>query len=108
MTNASRNWAYAFDVRVLPDGSTKPLIKYDELGRAVQYKVTETVPEYYTKLDNVVTNGETNKNGGSVTDSQLYNEPFKVKAQLKKVDEETGNPLSGAVFSVYVWSEICV
>lgn len=105
VTNASRNWAYAFDIRVLPDGSTKPLIKYDELGRAVQYEVTEMVPEYYTKLDNVVTNGETNENGGSVTDSQLYNEPFKVKAQLKKVDEETGNPLSGAVFSVYVWSE---
>lgn len=105
VTNASRNWAYAFDIRVLPDGSTKPLIKYDELGRAVQYEVTETVPEYYTKLDNVVTNGETNEDGGSVTDSQLYNEPFKVKAQLKKVDEETGNPLSGAVFSVYVWSE---
>ena len=105
VTNASRNWAYAFDVRVLPDGSTKPLIKYDELGRAVQYEVTETVPEYYTKLDNVVTNGETNEDGGSVTDSQLYNEPFKVKAQLKKVDEETENPLSGAVFTVYTWSE---
>lgn len=105
VTNASRDWAYAFDVRVMPDGSTKPLIKYDELGRTVQYEVTETVPEYYTKLDNVVTNGETNEDGGSVTDSQLYNEPFKVKAQLKKVDEETGNPLSGAVFSVYVWSE---
>ena len=105
VTNASRNWAYAFDIRVLPDGSTKPLIKYDELGRAVQYEVTETVPEYYTKLDNVVTNGETNEDGGSVTDSQLYNEPFKVKAQLKKVDEETGNPLSGAVFTAYTWSE---
>ena len=105
VTNASRDWAYAFDIRVLPDGSTKPLIKYDELGRAVQYEVTETVPEYYTKLDNVVTNGETNEDGGSVTDSQLYNEPFKVKAQLKKVDEETENPLSGAVFTVYTWSE---
>ena len=105
VTNASRNWAYAFDIRVLPDGSTKPLIKYDELGRAVQYEVTETVPEYYTKLDNVVTNGGAGNNGGSVTDSQLYNEPFKVKAQLKKVDEETGNPLSGAVFTVYTWSE---
>ena len=105
VTNASRDWAYAFDVRVMPDGSTKPLIKYDELGRTVQYEVTETVPEYYTKLDNVVTNGETNEDGGSVTDSQLYNEPFKVKAQLKKVDEETGNPLSGAVFTVYTWSE---
>ena len=75
VTNASRDWAYAFDVRVMPDGSTKPLIKYDELGRTVQYEVTETVPEYYTKLDNVVTNGETNEDGGSVTDSQLYNEP---------------------------------
>ena len=105
VTNASRDWAYAFDVRVMPDGSTKPLIKYDELGRTVQYEVTETVLEYYTKLDNVVTNGETNEDGGSVTDSQLYNEPFKVKAQLKKVDEETGNPLSGAVFTVYTWSE---
>ena len=105
VTNASRNWAYAFDARVMPDGSTKPLIKYDELGRTVQYEVTETVPEYYTKLDNVVTNGEADNNGGSVTDVQLYNEPFKVKAQLKKVDEETGNPLSGAVFTVYTWSE---
>ncbi len=105
VTNASRSWAYAFDVRVLPDGSTKPLIKYDELGRAVRYEVTETVPEYYTKLDNVITEREADENGGSVTDVQIYNEPFKVKAQLKKVDEETGNPLSGAVFTVYTWSE---
>ena len=105
VTNASRGWSYAFDVRVMPDGSEKPLIKYDELGRLVQYEVTETVPEYYTKLDNVVTEGEPNGNGGSVTDSQLYNEPFKVKARLEKVDEETDNPLSGAVFSVYAWSE---
>ena len=105
VTNASRDWTYAFDVRVMPDGSTKPLIKYDEFGRAVQYEVTETVPEYYTKLDNVVTNGGADNNDGSVTDVQLYNEPFKVKAQLKKVDEETGNPLSGAVFTVYTWSE---
>ena len=105
VTNASQGWSYAFDVRVMPDGSKKPLIKYDELGRIVQYEVTETVPEYYTKLDNVVTEGEPNGNGGSVMDSQLYNEPFKVKARLEKVDEETGNPLSGAVFSVYAWSE---
>ena len=105
VTNASRGWSYDFAVRVMPDGSTKPLIKYDELGRTVQYEVTETVPEYYTKLDNVVTNGEADNNGGNVTDVQLYNEPFKVKAQLKKVDGETGNPLSGAVFTVYTWSE---
>ena len=105
VTNASRGWAYAFDVRVLPDGSTKPLIKYDELGRAVRYEVTETVPKCYTKLENVLTSGKTNEDGGSVTDVQLYNEPFKVKAQLKKVDEETGKPLSGAVFTVYTWSE---
>lgn len=104
ITNAGRDWAYAFSVRLMPDGSTKPLIKYDENGRTVQYEVTETVPEFYTKLDNVITSGAPGENGGSVTDSQLYNEPFKVKAQLKKVDEETGNPLSGAVFSVYAWS----
>ncbi len=105
VTNASRDWSYNFAVRVMPDGSTKPLIKYDELGRTVRYEVTETVPEYYTKLENITTAGKTNENGGSVTDSQLYNEPFKVKAQLKKVDEETKNPLGGAVFSVYAWSE---
>ncbi len=105
VTNASRGWSYAFEVRVMPDRSEKPLIRYDELGRIVQYEVTETVPEYYTKLENVVTEGEADGNGGSVTDSQLYNEPFKVKAQLKKVDEETDNPLSGAVFHVYAWSE---
>lgn len=105
VTNAGRGWAYSFSVRLMPDGSTKPLIKYDENGRTVQYEVTETVPEYYTKLDNVVASGKPDENGGSVTDVQLYNEPFKVKAQLKKVDEETGNPLSGAVFGVYAWSE---
>lgn len=105
VTNASRGWAYSFSVRLIPDGSTKPLIKYDENGRTVQYEVTETAPEYYTKLDNVVSSGKPDENGGSVTDVQLYNEPFKVKAQLKKVDEETGNPLSGAVFGVYAWSE---
>lgn len=105
VTNAGRGWAYSFSVRLMPDGSTKPLIKYDENGRTVQYEVTETVPEYYTKLDNVVSSGKPDENGGSVTDVQLYNEPFKVKAQLKKVDEETGNPLSGAVFGVYAWSE---
>ena len=105
VTNASRGWSYAFDVRAMPDGSKKPLIKYDENGRLVQYEVTETVPEYYTQLDSVNTSGTADENGGSVTEVQLYNEPFKVKAQLKKVDEETKNPLSGAAFTVYAWSE---
>lgn len=105
VTNASRGWSYAFDVRAMPDGSEKPLIKYDENGRLVQYEVTETVPEYYTQLDSVNTSGTADENGGSVTEVQLYNEPFKVKAQLKKVDEETKNPLSGAAFTVYAWSE---
>ena len=105
VTNASRGWSYAFDVRAMPDGSKKPLIKYDENGRTVQYEVTETVPEYYTQQDSVITSGTADENGGSVTEVQLYNEPFKVKAQLKKVDEETKNPLSGAAFTVYAWSE---
>ena len=105
VTNASRGWIYAFDVRAMPDGSEKPLIKYDENGRIVQYEVTETVPEYYTQLDSVITGGAADENGGKVTEVQLYNEPFKVKAQLKKVDEETKNPLSGAAFTVYAWSE---
>ena len=105
VTNASRGWSYAFDVRAMPDGSKKPLIKYDENGRLVQYEVTETVPEYYTQLDSVNTSGTADENGGSVTEVQLYNEPFKAKAQLKKVDEETKNPLSGAAFTVYAWSE---
>lgn len=105
VTNASRSWSYAFDVRAMPDGSEKPLIKYDENGRTVQYEVTETVPEYYTQQDSVNTSGTADENGGSVTEVQLYNEPFKVKAQLKKVDEETKNPLSGAAFTVYAWSE---
>ncbi len=104
VTNASRGWSYAFDVRAMPDGSEKPLIKYDENGRIVQYEVTETVPEYYTQLDSVITGGAADENGGKVTEVQLYNEPFKVKAQLKKVDEETKNPLSGAAFNVYAWS----
>ena len=105
VTNASRGWSYAFDVRAMPDGSEKPLIKYDENGRTIQYEVTETVPEYYTQLDSVIASGTADENGGSVTEVQLYNEPFKVKAQLKKVDEETKNPLSGAAFTVYAWSE---
>ena len=105
VTNASRGWSYAFDVRAMPDGSKKPLIKYDENGRTVQYEVTETVPEYYTQQDSVITSGTADENGGSVTEVQLYNEPFKAKAQLKKVDEETKNPLSGAAFTVYAWSE---
>lgn len=96
-TNGSRGWRYSFNRRVMPDGSEKPLIKYDERGRLVSYQVTEQTPGYYTQLESLVT-------GGDVTDTQLYNEPFKVKVQVEKTDSETGNPLSGAEFSVFMWS----
>lgn len=96
-TNGSRGWRYSFNRRVMPDGSEKPLIKYDERGRLISYQVTEQTPGYYTQLESLVT-------GGDVTDTQLYNEPFKVKVQVEKTDNETGNPLSGAEFSVFMWS----
>ena len=105
VTNGSKNWRYEFTYRLMPDGSKKPLIKYDENGRAVRYEVTESVPQFYCQLDSVVSQKASGTDGGVVIDTQLYNEPFKVKARIRKVDRETGNPLSGAVFSVYAWSE---
>ena len=105
VTNVPKNWRYEFTYRLMPDGSKKPLIKYDENGRAVKYEVTESVPQFYCQLDSVVSQKASGTDGGVVIDTQLYNEPFKVKARIRKVDRETGNPLSGAVFSVYAWSE---
>lgn len=105
LTNAGRGWAYAFSVRSMPDGSTRPLIKYDEKGRVVHYEVTETVPAFYKTLGSIVSSGGPNQDGGRVVDSQLYNEPFKIKAQITKADAETGNLLSKAVFTVYAWSK---
>ncbi len=105
VTNITKNWRYEFTRRIMPDGSQKPLIKYDENGRAIKYEVTESALKFYNPLTSVITNKPADANGGVVVDAQLYNEPFKIKAQIKKVDEETGNPLSGAVFSVYTWSK---
>lgn len=98
-TNVSKNWNYVFDVRQMPDGKTYPLIKYNNAGERVTYEVGEILPQFYTEIDKKQTESE----GTLVTD--LYNEPFKVKAQISKIDEETKNPLSGAEFSVYAWSE---
>ena len=98
-TNVSKNWNYVFDVRQMLDGKTYPLIKYNNAGEAVAYEVSEIAPQYYTEIGKKQTESE----GTVVTD--LYNEPFKVKAQISKIDEETRNPLSGAEFSVYAWSE---
>ncbi len=99
-TNVSKKWKYSFTVRQLPDGSTYPLIKYNNAGQEITYEVDEEVPEHYTQLSSVKSEAD------GVVDTQLYNEPYKVKAQITKVDEETKNPLSGAEFSVYMWSAL--
>lgn len=98
-TNVTKNWKYTFKVRQLPDGTTYPLIKYNNAGAEISYEVSESVPEYYKKVDEKQSEAD-----GKVT-TDFYNEPFKVKAQLTKIDEETKNPLSGAEFSVFTWSE---
>ena len=40
----------------------------------------------------------------STIKTDLYNEPYKIKARIEKVDEDTGNLLSGSTFEVYQWS----
>lgn len=99
-TNMSKNWKYSFTVRQLPDGTTRPLIKYNNAGQQVIYEVDEEVPKYYTQL------GSVRSEADGIVDTQLYNEPYKVKAQITKIDKETKNPLSGAEFSVYMWSAL--
>ena len=98
LTNGSRGWRFAFTRRVMPNGREKPLIKYDEKGRKITYQVTERIPGYFVKLPSVETEG-------TEVETRLYNEPFKIKAQLHKVDQESGTLLSGAEFSVYCWSQ---
>ena len=98
--NVTNEWRYKFDVRRMPDGTTYPLIKYNNAGVEVDYEVTETVPAYYKQVEKKETVGL----NGKVT-TQFYNEPYKLKAQVVKVDEDTKNPLSGAQFSVYAWSK---
>lgn len=71
-----------------------PYVKYNNQGELVSYTLKEQVPRGYTALPEK-TNG---------VQTTFYNEPYKIKAALQKVDEETKNPLSGAIFSVYQWS----
>lgn len=102
---AEQKWSYEFKVRKLAakdeyGEDTKPLIKYDNAGRLVKYDVVESDIPNYTEYDKIVS---TNANG--VTTTKFYNEPYKIKAQITKIDEETKNPLSGAEFTVYQWSE---
>lgn len=99
ITNAAGQWKYSFSVRQMPDGTTYPLIKYNNAGQEVEYQVEESVPEYYQKIDEK----RTEENGVIVT--EFFNEPAKMKVQVEKVDAESDNPLSGAEFSVYSWSE---
>lgn len=101
----AENWGFAFSVRTSPEGGTWPLVKYDEQGRRISYQVTEETPAYYESLESIVTESTENAAGGLLIDTQLYNEPYKRKVQIQKVDAETKNPLSGAEFAVYVWSE---
>lgn len=98
-TNVTKHWGYTFTVRQMPDGTTYPLIKYNNAGNEIAYQITETVPEHYVQIHKT----EKKENGKLIFD--LYNEPYKIKAQLTKADEETKNPLSGAEFTVYTWSK---
>lgn len=98
VTNAGKDWSYAFDVRVMPDGSKKPLIRYDEKGREVAYEVTESVPDFYKQLPS-----DSSETDGTVT-VQLKNEPYKIKAEINKQDNQEYQPVTGAGFAVYEWS----
>ena len=97
--NVTNEWKYKFTVRRMPDGTTYPLIKYNNAGVEIDYEVTESVPVYYEQVDKKETVGL----NGKVT-TQFCNEPYKMKAQVVKIDEDTKNPLSGAQFTVYAWS----
>lgn len=99
ITNVTRKWKYSFDVRQMPDGSRYPLIKYNNAGQEITYEVSEVLPEYFTQVYQTAEKTE------SILTSDLYNEPYKQKARLEKEDQETGNPLSGAEFTVYTWSK---
>lgn len=105
VTDAKAGWRFAFEHRIMEDGSLYPLIKYDEQGNKLLYEITETDTGFYQCLPNRIKEGEPDENGGIRTEVQLCNEPFKRKVQIHKADAETGNPLTGAVFSVFMWSE---
>lgn len=99
VTNVTKNWNYQFNVRQMPNGSTYPLIKYNNAGQKVDYTIEEELPAYYVQIN------KSEKESGKKVISDFYNEPYKMKIQLVKVDRETKNPLSGAEFSVYAWSK---
>lgn len=98
-TNVTKKWKYSFQVRQMPDGTTYPLIKYNNAGREISYEILETLPEYYQQIH------QTEMVSNQTVIHDFYNEPYKIKAQLTKVDEETKNPLQGAEFTVYTWSK---
>lgn len=91
------NWTYSYtNADRLREGKY-PYIKFNNTGQEVSYRVTESVPSWYTNLP-----GKTS--GSSTIKTDLYNEPYKIKARIEKVDEDTGNLLSGSTFEVYQWS----
>ena len=97
ITMTQPNWTYAYTNAARRQAGKYPYIKYNNKGQTVSYTVKETVPKWYKELTKKVTSGAT-------TTINFYNEPYKIKAKITKVDEETGNPLKGAVFQVYQWS----
>ena len=97
-TNVTKDWKFRFQVRQMPDGSTYPLIKYNNAGEKISYTVSEELPDYYVQIN------QSKKETGNKVVNEFYNEPYKVKPQILKVDRETKNPLRGAEFSVYAWS----
>lgn len=96
--DAEQQWKYSFNVRRLPDGTTYPLIRYNNAGQEVVYQIVENVPDFYVKTEETKTEKE------GVTTTDFYNEPLKVKVRVEKVDQVSKHPLSGAEFSVYAWS----
>lgn len=97
-TNVTKDWKFEFKVRQMPDGTTYPLIKYNNAGEKITYTVKEELPNYYVQINQL------KKESENKIITEFYNEPYKVKAQIFKIDEETKNPLNGAEFSVYAWS----
>lgn len=97
-TMSNPGWTYSYTNKKRKEAGKYPYVKYNNQGEAVVYRVTENVPAWYEEKPSLVTAA------GAVTVTNLYNEPYKIKARIQKVDEETGNPLTGAVFRVYQWS----
>lgn len=99
VTDAAKNWNYAFTVRQISEEVNYPLIRYDNDGQIVEYQAEESEPAYYQKIDEK----QTEKDG--VFFKEIYNEPMKVNVRIEKVDARSDRSLGGAEFSVYSWSE---